>query len=139
MPWYPHPVAEGAGSAGPAPVLPQYLVGAYDTSGVRLVASYGGVTLTAPMRVFRAFVTGPAGTTCLLYISDQTGVNTIPDNRYLVDSTPAGNADYANFDVPLVVPAGWRIFFVWEDGRAVLGAANNPTGATARIDTQAVT
>lgn len=112
MSWpYPTAVGTPAGAGVPAPQT-RYMVGKVDTANQRVITSYGGGQLESPLRLSRAKITGPAGSTCTMYIADVPEV----DTRYRVDQTAAGSDDYAHYDPPLVVPAGWYLTFVWEHG-----------------------
>lgn len=134
---YPYPTYVGGGQGGTAaPVVPQFLQGAYVASADAILAVYGGVTLTKDTRIWRAYITGPAGTTCRVFVTDQQPAAAVPDMRYLVASTPAGITDEANWEGGLLLPAGWFLVFAWTGGLVSIGiAADVPT---VRMETQAL-
>lgn len=81
--------------------------------GGLLLAVYGPGLNTYDRWIHRAYVSGPTGSTCTLSIGDQTPTQLASDPRYLVDSTPAGAADYGAWTPPLPVPAGYLAVFCW--------------------------
>jgi hypothetical protein len=131
---YPYPaVLAGAGHHDEAPVVPQYLMAvASSTNANALLATYGGVSMTQANRVFRVFVHGPLGSRCDAFLGDLQPLALIADPRYQFDYTLTGNADYADYDVPIVVPAGSYLVFLFTGGASPAG------GAVVRLETQTV-
>lgn len=134
---FPYPTYVGQGTTGTSsPVVPQFLQGAYVAAASAMLAVYGGVTLTKDTRIWRAYITGPPGSTCRVFVTDQQPAAAVPDMRYLVASTPAGIEDEANWEGGLLLPSGWFLVFAWAGGLVSVGLA--PDVPTARLETQAV-
>lgn len=114
----------GGGAPAPPPVQPYPLTAI--VVGTALVASY---MVPSQTRLIRAFVQGPGGSTCRLYIGNLQPAQLILDRRYLVDYTLTGSSDYASYDPPLEITSGWFLAYAWT-------GAPLTSGAFARVELQ---
>lgn len=101
-------------------------------------AELGGDQVPHALRVHRAKIYGPAGTTMVVYVSQNE-----PVQDDIVDRTHTGANDYAHWDPPLWVPAGWFLRFRWSGGCVstvvgLLGADSSRLRATALLIVQPV-
>jgi hypothetical protein len=98
------------------------LLGAYNAAAAAVIASWGGPDVWADQEVIRAFIRGPSGSTCDLYLGPETPQQMAGLAQREADYSLTGSKDYGSWQPPLALPAGWFIAFVWTGGSTAPGS-----------------
>jgi hypothetical protein len=117
----PYPTWVGAGAAAGQSFPPQWQYVAAIQNGPVAAAAYGGPATPQDQVIHRCYITGPPASTCQLFIGDQPPAQLVTQPRYIVDSTPAGAADYGAWSPPLPLPAGFFAVWYWSGGLTDFG------------------
>jgi hypothetical protein len=91
-------------------------VGRYVATLGAVVASYGGPEVYSDQVLIRAFIRGPTSTAVDLYIGPEAPNDLAGLGQRQADYTLTGRKDYASWQPPLALPAGWYAAFVWTGG-----------------------
>ncbi len=98
---------------------PKFLTGIWFPTQSSLVVQFGGPELTDDIAIMRLFINGPSGSTFNLHVSQENPaymISTQVAGKYQCDYSLTGQQDYASYNPPLPLLAGFWLAGAWVGG-----------------------